>query len=97
MKECKSCGIEKPLNEYYKGAKNKDGYMTKCKQCFIAINKKNPNTNEYMKKYRSKESVKEKRRDHRKENIEAFTKKESEYYQKNKLSIKLKRLSNDKE
>ena len=92
MKECKSCRKEKPLTDYYKGAKNKDGYMTKCKQCFIAINKKNPNTNEYMRKYRSKESVKEKRRAYREENAELIAKKASEYYQKNKLTIKMKRL-----
>ena len=45
-----------------------------------------------MKKYRSKESVKEKRRKYREENVELITKKASEYYQKNKLSIKMKRL-----
>ena len=96
MKECKSCRKEKPLIDFYKGANNKDGYRTKCKQCCIdssiKSNAKNPNTNEYIKKYRSKESVKEKRRNHREENIELFTEKASEYYQKNKLSIKTKRL-----
>ena len=101
MKKCKSCGIEKPLTDFYKGAKNKDGYRTKCKQCCIDSsienNTKNPNTNEYLKKYRSKESVKEKRNEYKDKNIDEITKSKKEYYQKNKLSIKLKRLLNDKE
>ena len=101
MKKCKSCRKEKPITEYYKGAKNKDGYRTKCKRCCIDSsienNAKNPNTNEYLKKYRSKESVKEKRRDYRSENIDKITTTKAEYYSDNKLNIKLKRLMNDKE
>lgn len=34
MKKCKTCGIEKPVSEYYK--KNKDGskLFSECKKCF---------------------------------------------------------------
>jgi hypothetical protein len=33
MKKCSKCGEEKELSEFYKGKKNKDGYMTYCKEC----------------------------------------------------------------
>lgn len=33
MKKCKTCGLIKPLSEYYKHKSGKDGYRTKCKDC----------------------------------------------------------------
>lgn len=33
MKTCITCGINKPLNEYYKHSQTKDWYLTKCKEC----------------------------------------------------------------
>jgi 5-methylcytosine-specific restriction endonuclease McrA len=32
-KVCNGCGIKKPLSEYYKAAKGKDGHRGKCKVC----------------------------------------------------------------
>lgn len=32
-KVCKRCGKEKPLNEFYRNAQYKDGYVSKCKAC----------------------------------------------------------------
>lgn len=35
MKKCKRCGIEKPINEFYKCRGMKDGYFNICKECQI--------------------------------------------------------------
>ena len=35
-KTCRTCGEEKPVSEFYKRLKNRDGYQTRCKQCYIA-------------------------------------------------------------
>lgn len=35
MKKCNICNEEKPLDEYYKVKRNKDGYSACCKSCFI--------------------------------------------------------------
>ena len=34
VKVCKSCGIEKPLSDFYK---NKKWYQSKCKECFKRV------------------------------------------------------------
>lgn len=34
MKLCKKCDKEKPLSEFYKNRKNKDGYYFDCKVCW---------------------------------------------------------------
>jgi hypothetical protein len=39
MKECRSCGVEKPLNEYYAAPRNKDGKVSNCKSCYKQIRK----------------------------------------------------------
>lgn len=50
MKTCRLCGVEKPLEEYYRN--KRDGYLARCKPCLRAQSKadyrKNPE------KYRAK-------------------------------------------
>jgi hypothetical protein len=33
MKRCKSCGLEKPLNDFYRSAGMRDGHRNDCKAC----------------------------------------------------------------
>lgn len=39
-KQCKKCGLEKPLNEFGKNKQNKDGLNRWCKICNTNINLK---------------------------------------------------------
>ena len=39
-KKCSRCGVEKPLAEFYKSKKSKDGHMAQCKECKNEINRK---------------------------------------------------------
>ena len=39
VKKCSKCGQEKPLSEFYKDKKGKDGYKSECKQCEYARKK----------------------------------------------------------
>lgn len=36
MKTCKKCGVEKPLEEFYRAAGMRDGYRNDCKGCNLA-------------------------------------------------------------
>lgn len=45
---CKKCGEEKPLEEFYKGSKYRDGMMTTCKVCY----------RKYQRQYRDKPEIK---------------------------------------
>lgn len=52
MKECKKCGKEKALDEFYKHPKSKDGHDSKCKECAKDAVRKNYRKNiEYYKEY----------------------------------------------
>ena len=41
MKKCITCGADKPLSEYYKHNRMKDGHLNKCKPCVKAAVSKN--------------------------------------------------------
>ena len=48
MKICNTCGEEKPLSEYHKHARMKDGHLNRCKVC----------NNEKLRKYRQTDTYK---------------------------------------
>lgn len=57
MKTCTSCGIEKPLVEFFKAAQNLDGFTGRCKICISHCNRKRYSLNkeryrEYFDKYK---------------------------------------------
>ena len=45
MKVCRSCGVEKPLDEYHIHKQMKDGHLNKCKCCVRARVKKHRGNN----------------------------------------------------
>ena len=71
-KKCRRCGEVKPLSEYNKDKKNKDGHESKCKKCKLEYMKEYHAKNkekilEYKKEYYSRPEVKDKRSEYCKE------------------------------
>ena len=80
MKICTKCNIEKPLTEFCKDKKTKDGLRSQCKSC----------EREYKKEYRkqNKERIKESDRKYREKNKERLKEKAKNYREQNKELIK---------
>jgi len=38
-KQCRKCGTEKPLSEFFRNKGTKDGYLGRCKPCAMAANR----------------------------------------------------------
>jgi Autographiviridae endonuclease VII len=36
MKRCKKCGVDKPLDDFYRARRAADGYRSECKECNLA-------------------------------------------------------------
>ncbi len=53
MKYCNTCGVEKPLSEYFKSSARKEGYEHRCKQCKTEVNRASYNRNKEEVKLRS--------------------------------------------
>lgn len=91
MKVCNTCKIEKPLNNFNKSKKSKDGYSYYCKDCIKESRKKYKERKlEYQKKYynKNKEEVQKRNQEYREENRERVLAKMREYYLKNAEEIK---------
>ena len=82
MKKCKTCGIEKPLDQYYKQKGSKDGLRGSCKQCL------NQKTNEYNAKNREK--INGNARNRRKEDPEGHKNRVNAYRNANREEIREK-------
>jgi len=52
MKKCSKCGIEKPLTEFHKNKRKKDGHRSECKSC----------TKQYTAEYLARPEIKERRK-----------------------------------
>ena len=58
MKACKACGVEKPLDEYYRDSLMRDGHVNRCKDCARARNRENRAKNaEYYRAYDRSRSI----------------------------------------
>ena len=99
-KKCKKCGDIKPVSEFYVRTNRKDGYDSNCKSCCIKEstinNKKNPNTNENVNKYRRKkrEKINAQARENSKKNYSP--EKQKEYYLRKKEKLISKLFKKDK-
>lgn len=78
-KRCYTCGIEKPLECFYKCKAHRDGYGSLCKEC------DNIQSRDYRQKH--KKDIAIRRRNYRKRNKEEITKRKREYHEKNKEEI----------
>ena len=92
MKTCKKCGVEKEESEFYKGAQNKDGLKSWCKECCASYAKKYNLENshkfrEYQKTQRIKNAdiLKERQAKYRNENRDLLRSKYSEAGKKYRL------------
>lgn len=56
MKICKTCGVSKPVNDFYKAPlyKNKIYYCGECKTCVVERNRRNPKKDVNYLRYRNK-------------------------------------------
>jgi hypothetical protein len=91
MKECKKCGQEKELTEFYKHKRMADGYLNICKECKKKDAGKHYEENretklEYQKGYReqNKENIKEYKKNYYEENKEFYHKWGKNHYLQNK-------------
>lgn len=80
MKQCAKCKETKPLTEFNKNKKTKDGFQFRCKLC----------RNEYYRKYNleNKQKIKQIHQKWREENKEWVKANNKKYYKENKEKIK---------
>ena len=75
-KVCTKCGVWKPLEEYHKDKRSKDGRRPKCKECAKKQSKQHYQNN--------KEHCKEQHKQHYHNNKEYYKKQHKQWYQNNK-------------
>ena len=78
-KTCTKCGDHKPLTDYYKHTRVKDGRQSACKICRRIVNAK------YLAEHREERNAHQ--REYREKNKEAVTAVRQKYYEKNKEAI----------
>jgi len=80
-KNCSTCGIEKPLNEFHKWKYGPDGYRRVCKEC-----RKQETTNYYE---NNKDTIKDRVSKYRKENPDKVKEIKKKIYERDKERILL--------
>lgn len=86
MKTCTECGIKKPLSEFRKRSRSKDGVGTKCKDCLKKIDREyNLKNSQKRKSWRknNEEYLKEIKKKYRQVHKDEINQKEKEYRLKN--------------
>ena len=81
MKTCKTCGEEKPIEEFVKSKNTKDGRLNKCKLCDNLIRKEQYYANHEYRKQKDKEY-----REKNKEKVKLWSHK---YKEKNREKIRI--------
>ena len=84
-KICSKCKVEKPVSQFYKDKRNKDGFKYACKNCNKKYNKKNL-TNYYS---RNKEKINLQQKEYRLRNKERINRLQRQYYLENQNKCKL--------
>jgi len=62
LRLCSVCNIEKPLTDYFKRKRNKDGYFKQCKECAQKGHKLKYKTDEVYRKRRIQNTIASKRK-----------------------------------
>jgi len=78
-KICKKCGHPKPIKDFHKSSRSKDGYNYKCKLC-----RKECSEVYYSK---NKETISLKSKKYYEDNVDRYQKKHKEYYQNNRDKV----------
>ena len=85
MKICSKCKVNKPLSEFRKNSRSKDGLGTKCKECLKEEDKKYNIENKYKRqawREENKDYLKEWKKKYRENNKDAIKKYSKEYHEK---------------
>ena len=83
VKTCFKCGVEKPLDDFYKHPRMNDGRLNKCKECTKAYVKQHRQDNiDRIRKYDRQRG----RLEHRKERSRQYNKRPENKARKNELS-----------
>ena len=90
MKRCSKCEEEKPLEEFHKHKRSKDGRRSSCKECQKQWRENNKEKRrEYNKQYREKnrEKILEQKKQYYDNNKEKILEQQKQYYDNNKEKI----------
>ena len=98
MKKCSKCKEEKPLEDFNKNKRSKDGRQSSCKECKREQNKQwyensKEKIREQKKRYRenNKEKILERKKRYRENNKEKIRECDKRYYENNRKKIILNR------
>lgn len=67
MKSCKDCGQTKPLDQFYRHPKMRDGYLNKCRDCVCQRVRKHRRQNDHVREYDRERAKRPERIKHRAE------------------------------
>lgn len=92
-KKCHKCKAIKPLDDFHKLTKSKDGHQPKCKDCkkqYQLQNKQRKSNKDKQRYSQNKEVIKKRANQYYHENIEVVRERRKKYYRQNAEDIKAK-------